>query len=58
MPVVLVGTLVEHVISEWGGLDVMVNPEEIASTAAYLASDEAISAVGACLALNGGMTAR
>lgn len=52
------GALVEHVVSKWGGLDAMVNPEEIASTATYLASDEAISAVGACLTLNGGTTAR
>ena len=35
-----------------------VSPEEIAAMAAYLASDEAGSAVGACMTVDGGMTAR
>jgi NAD(P)-dependent dehydrogenase (short-subunit alcohol dehydrogenase family) len=35
-----------------------VTPEEIAAMAAYLASDEAGSAVGACMVVDGGMTAR
>src|ERR671915_644257 len=35
-----------------------VSPEEIAAMAAYLASDEAGSAVGACMVVDGGMTAR
>jgi NAD(P)-dependent dehydrogenase (short-subunit alcohol dehydrogenase family) len=36
----------------------LVTPEEIAAMAAYLASDEAGSAVGACMVVDGGMTAR
>ncbi len=36
----------------------LVSPEEIAAMAAYLASDEADSVVGACMAVDGGMTAR
>jgi NAD(P)-dependent dehydrogenase (short-subunit alcohol dehydrogenase family) len=36
----------------------LVSPEEIAAMAAYLASDEAGSAVGACMVVDGGMTAR
>ncbi len=35
-----------------------VSPEEIAAMAAYLASDEAGSAIGACMTVDGGMTAR
>ena len=35
-----------------------VQPEEIAAMAAYLASDESASAVGACMVVDGGMTAR
>jgi NAD(P)-dependent dehydrogenase (short-subunit alcohol dehydrogenase family) len=35
-----------------------VTPEEIAAMAAYLASDESASAVGACMVVDGGMTAR
>ena len=35
-----------------------VTPEEIAAMAAYLASDEADSAIGACMTVDGGMTAR
>jgi meso-butanediol dehydrogenase/(S,S)-butanediol dehydrogenase/diacetyl reductase len=35
-----------------------VRPEEIAAMAAYLASDESGSAVGACMVVDGGMTAR
>jgi meso-butanediol dehydrogenase/(S,S)-butanediol dehydrogenase/diacetyl reductase len=35
-----------------------VQPEEIAAMAAYLASDESGSAVGACMVVDGGMTAR
>jgi NAD(P)-dependent dehydrogenase (short-subunit alcohol dehydrogenase family) len=35
-----------------------VKPEEIAAMAAYLASDESASAVGACMVVDGGMTAR
>lgn len=35
-----------------------VTPEEIAAMAVYLASDEAGSAVGACMTVDGGMTAR
>ncbi len=36
----------------------LVSPEEIATMAAYLASDEAESVVGACMVVDGGMTAR
>lgn len=36
----------------------LVTPEEIAAMAAYLASDEAGSAVGAAMVVDGGMTAR
>jgi NAD(P)-dependent dehydrogenase (short-subunit alcohol dehydrogenase family) len=36
----------------------LVTPEEIASMAAYLASDEAASVVGAAMVVDGGMTAR
>jgi NAD(P)-dependent dehydrogenase (short-subunit alcohol dehydrogenase family) len=36
----------------------LVAPEEIAAMAAYLASDEAGSTVGACMVVDGGMTAR
>ena len=36
----------------------LVTPEEIAAMAAYLASDESASAVGACMVVDGGMTAR
>jgi NAD(P)-dependent dehydrogenase (short-subunit alcohol dehydrogenase family) len=36
----------------------LVTPEEIAAMAAYLASDEAGSTVGACMVVDGGMTAR
>jgi NAD(P)-dependent dehydrogenase (short-subunit alcohol dehydrogenase family) len=35
-----------------------VAPEEIAAMAAYLASDEAASVVGACMIVDGGVTAR
>jgi NAD(P)-dependent dehydrogenase (short-subunit alcohol dehydrogenase family) len=35
-----------------------VTPEEIAAMAAYLASDEAASCVGACMIVDGGVTAR
>ena len=35
-----------------------VSPEEIAAMTAYLASDEADSVVGACMVVDGGMTAR
>ncbi|TCJ13486.1 glucose 1-dehydrogenase [Rubrobacter taiwanensis] len=35
-----------------------VTPEEIAAMAAYLASEEAESVVGACMVVDGGMTAR
>ncbi len=35
-----------------------VTPEEIAAMAAYLASDESASAVGACMVVDGGMSAR
>ena len=35
-----------------------VSPEEIAAMAAYLASDESGSTVGACMTVDGGMTAR
>lgn len=35
-----------------------VTPEEIAAMAVYLASDEAGSAVGACMIVDGGITAR
>lgn len=35
-----------------------VTPEEIAAMAAYLASDEAGSVIGACMVVDGGMTAR
>jgi len=36
----------------------LVNPEEIAAVAAYLATDEAASVVGAVMVVDGGMTAR
>ena len=36
----------------------LVSPEEIAAAAAYLASDEAASVVGAVMVVDGGMTAR
>jgi NAD(P)-dependent dehydrogenase (short-subunit alcohol dehydrogenase family) len=36
----------------------LVKPEEIAAMAAYLASDEAASVVGACMVVDGGVTAR
>ena len=36
----------------------LVTPEEIAAMAAYLASDEAASVVGACMIVDGGVTAR
>jgi NAD(P)-dependent dehydrogenase (short-subunit alcohol dehydrogenase family) len=36
----------------------LVTPEEIAAMAAYLASDEAASVVGAAMVVDGGMTAR
>ena len=36
----------------------LVSPKEIAAMAAYLASDEADSVVGACMIVDGGMTAR
>jgi NAD(P)-dependent dehydrogenase (short-subunit alcohol dehydrogenase family) len=35
-----------------------VKPEEIAAMAAYLASDESASVVGACMTVDGGVTAR
>lgn len=35
-----------------------VTPEEIAAMAAYLASDESGSTIGACMTVDGGMTAR
>ena len=35
-----------------------VTPEEIAAMAAYLASDESASAIGACMVVDGGVTAR
>lgn len=35
-----------------------VQPEEIAAMAAYLASDESGSVIGACMVVDGGMTAR
>jgi NAD(P)-dependent dehydrogenase (short-subunit alcohol dehydrogenase family) len=35
-----------------------VTPEEIAAMAAYLASDEAASCIGACMVVDGGVTAR
>ncbi len=35
-----------------------VQPEEIAAMAAYLASDEAASCIGACMVVDGGVTAR
>jgi NAD(P)-dependent dehydrogenase (short-subunit alcohol dehydrogenase family) len=36
----------------------LVTAEEIAAMAAYLASDDAASTVGACMVVDGGMTAR
>lgn len=36
----------------------LVSPEEVAAMAVYLASDEAASAVGAAMVVDGGMTAR
>lgn len=36
----------------------LVTPEEIAAMAAYLAADESASTVGACMTVDGGMTAR
>ncbi len=36
----------------------LVTPDEIAAMAAYLASDEAGSVIGACMVVDGGMTAR
>ncbi len=36
----------------------LVTPEEIAAMAAYLCSDEAASVVGACMIVDGGVTAR
>jgi NAD(P)-dependent dehydrogenase (short-subunit alcohol dehydrogenase family) len=36
----------------------LVTPEEIAAMAAYLASDEAASVIGACMVVDGGVTAR
>jgi NAD(P)-dependent dehydrogenase (short-subunit alcohol dehydrogenase family) len=36
----------------------LVSPEEIAAMAAYLASDEAASVIGAAMIVDGGMTAR
>jgi NAD(P)-dependent dehydrogenase (short-subunit alcohol dehydrogenase family) len=36
----------------------LVTPEEIAAMAAYLASDESASCVGACMVVDGGVTAR
>ena len=35
-----------------------VTPEEIAAMAAYLASDESLSTIGACMIVDGGVTAR
>jgi meso-butanediol dehydrogenase/(S,S)-butanediol dehydrogenase/diacetyl reductase len=35
-----------------------VTPDEIAAMAAYLASDESASAIGACMVVDGGVTAR
>jgi NAD(P)-dependent dehydrogenase (short-subunit alcohol dehydrogenase family) len=35
-----------------------VTPEEIAAMAAYLASDESASCIGACMVVDGGVTAR
>ena len=35
-----------------------VTPEEIAAMAAYLASDESASTIGACMVVDGGVTAR
>jgi NAD(P)-dependent dehydrogenase (short-subunit alcohol dehydrogenase family) len=35
-----------------------VSPEEIAAMAAYLASDESASTIGACMVVDGGVTAR
>jgi len=35
-----------------------VTPEEIAAMAAYLASDESASVIGACMIVDGGVTAR
>ena len=36
----------------------LVTPEEIAAMAAYLAADESASTIGACMTVDGGMTAR
>jgi NAD(P)-dependent dehydrogenase (short-subunit alcohol dehydrogenase family) len=36
----------------------LVTPEEIAALAAYLASDEAGSVIGAVMIVDGGLTAR
>ena len=36
----------------------LVTPEEIAAMAAYLASDESASVIGACMVVDGGVTAR
>jgi NAD(P)-dependent dehydrogenase (short-subunit alcohol dehydrogenase family) len=36
----------------------LVTPEEIAAMAAYLASDESASVIGACMVVDGGLTAR
>ena len=36
----------------------LVTPEEIAAMAAYLASDESASVIGACMIVDGGVTAR
>ena len=36
----------------------LVSPEEIAAMAAYLASEEAASCIGACMVVDGGVTAR
>lgn len=36
----------------------LVTPEEIAAMAAYLASDESASCIGACMVVDGGVTAR
>jgi NAD(P)-dependent dehydrogenase (short-subunit alcohol dehydrogenase family) len=36
----------------------LVTPDEIAAMAAYLASDEAASCIGACMVVDGGVTAR
>jgi NAD(P)-dependent dehydrogenase (short-subunit alcohol dehydrogenase family) len=35
-----------------------VTPEEIAAMAAYLAADESASCIGACMVVDGGVTAR